>query len=204
MEVMDASLDQLYPKVFASGRSMPEAVLGKIGFSVLSALTYLHTKLSVIHRDVKPSNILLSAAGKVKMCDFGISGYLVNSIAKTKDAGSRPYMAPERITDTEHYDISSDVWSFGISLIEVATGRFPYTNWATPFDQLKQVVFDPAPSLPSGEFSPEFSQFIPLCVQKSPGERANYGQLLLHDFILRHAELEDEMMGSFIREILQL
>merc|ERR1719479_165198 len=107
MEVMEASLDQLYPQVFTSGRSMPEPVLGKIAFSVLSALHYLHTQLSVIHRDVKPSNILLSNTGKVKMCDFGISGYLINSIAKTKDAGSRPYMAPERITDSEHYDISS-------------------------------------------------------------------------------------------------
>jgi len=207
MEVMDASLDQLYPQVFTSGRTMPEPVLGKISFSVLSALHYLHTQLSVIHRDVKPSNILLSNTGKVKMCDFGISGYLVNSIAKTKDAGSRPYMAPERIdptTDADHYDVSSDVWSFGISMIEVATGRFPYTNWKSVFDQLKQVVFDPAPSLPPGDFSPQFSSFISLCAQKLPEERENYVQLLENDFILSHAEVEDEMMGSFIQEILQL
>ena len=204
MEVMEASLDQLYPQVFTRGRSMPEPVLGKIAFSVLSALHYLQTQLSVIHRDVKPSNILLSNTGKVKMCDFGISGYLVNSIAKTKDAGSRPYMAPERIdptTDADHYYVSSDVWSFGISMIEVATGRFPYTNWNSVFDQLKQVVFDPAPSLPPGDFSPEFSEFISLCVQKLPEERENYSQLLQHDFILSHARLEDEMMGSFIQEI---
>ena len=97
MEVMDASLDQLYPQVFTSGRTIPEPVLGKISFSVLSALHYLHTQLSVIHRDVKPSNILLSNTGKVKMCDFGISGYLVDSVAKTMDAGCKPYMAPERI-----------------------------------------------------------------------------------------------------------
>ena len=205
MEVMEASLDQLYPQVFTSGRSMPEPVLGKIAFSVLSALLYLQTELSVIHRDVKPSNILLSNTGKVKMCDFGISGYLVNSIAKTKDAGSRPYMAPERIdTVADHYDVSSDVWSFGISMIEVATGKFPYSSWTTPFEQLKQVVFDPAPSLPPGDFSPEFSEFIPLCVQKLPEARENYVQLLEQDFILLHACLEDEMMGSFIQEILQL
>lgn len=205
MEVMEASLDQLYPQVFTSGRSMPEPVLGKIAFSVLSALHYLQTQLSVIHRDVKPSNILLSNTGKVKMCDFGISGYLVNSIAKTKDAGSRPYMAPERIdTVADHYDVSSDVWSFGISMIEVATGKFPYSSWTTPFEQLKQVVFDPAPSLPQGDFSPEFSEFIPLCVQKLPEERENYVQLLEQDFILLHACLEDEMMVRFIQEILQL
>ena len=60
---------------------------------VISALHYLHTQLQVIHRDVKPSNILISRAGQVKMCDFGISGYLVDSVAKTIDAGCKPYMA---------------------------------------------------------------------------------------------------------------
>ena len=54
---------------------------------------YLHTELKVIHRDVKPSNILINRKGQVKICDFGISGYLVDSIARTKEAGCRPYMA---------------------------------------------------------------------------------------------------------------
>ena len=62
-------------------------------FQVISALDYLHTRLSVIHRDVKPSNILINREGNVKMCDFGISGYLVDSVAKTVDAGCKPYMA---------------------------------------------------------------------------------------------------------------
>ena len=62
-------------------------------FQVISALHYLHTQLSVIHRDVKPSNILINRSGQCKMCDFGISGYLVDSVAKTIDAGCKPYMA---------------------------------------------------------------------------------------------------------------
>ena len=142
MEVMDTSVDKFYAKVFGSDREMPEWVLGKIAFSVVSALHYLHSNLKVIHRDVKPSNILVSTSGKVKMCDFGISGYLVDSVAKTIDAGCKPYMAPERIDPQGNpalYDVRSDVWSFGISMIEVATGKFPYKLWATPFEQLKQV-----------------------------------------------------------------
>jgi len=59
----------------------------------VSALHYLYSKLSVIHRDVKPSNILINRKGEVKICDFGISGYLVDSVAKTIDAGCKPYMA---------------------------------------------------------------------------------------------------------------
>ena len=75
------------------------------------------------------SNILLHERGDIKLCDFGISGQLIDSIARTKDAGCRPYMAPERIDpEFSHkgYDVRSDVWSLGITLMEVATGRFPY------------------------------------------------------------------------------
>ena len=82
MEVMDTSVDKFYALAFKNNRVMPETMLVQIAFSVVSALHYLHTKLKVIHRDVKPSNILVSVSGKVKMCDFGISGYLVDSVAK--------------------------------------------------------------------------------------------------------------------------
>jgi serine/threonine protein kinase len=60
---------------------------------VVKALDYLHQDLKVIHRDVKPSNILINRRGDVKICDFGISGQLVDSIAKTMEAGCKPYMA---------------------------------------------------------------------------------------------------------------
>merc|ERR1719365_515332 len=80
MEVMDTSVDKFYTLAHKHDRSLPEAVLAQIAFSVVSALSYLHSNLKVIHRDVKPSNILISKSGKVKMCDFGISGYLVDSV----------------------------------------------------------------------------------------------------------------------------
>lgn len=111
MEVMDTSLDKFYVKVYKNARKIPEHVLGKynvrkvlrrrfsilfvgkVTFAVVSALHYLYSELKVIHRDVKPSNILINREGQVKMCDFGISGYLVDSVAKTIDAGCKPYMA---------------------------------------------------------------------------------------------------------------
>ncbi|KAF7282527.1 dual specificity mitogen-activated protein kinase kinase lic isoform X1 [Rhynchophorus ferrugineus] len=207
MEVMDTSLDKFYAKVYKNNRTIPENVLGKVAFAVVSALHYLYSQLKVIHRDVKPSNILINREGQIKICDFGISGYLVNSVAKTIDAGCKPYMAPERIDpqgNPSNYDIRSDVWSLGISLIELATGVFPYPKWGTPFEQLKQVVADDPPRLPANhEFSPEFQDFISKCLQKNYTDRWNYSQLLEHEFLVKHRDLNTDI-STFIGEILDL
>ncbi|XP_075973228.1 dual specificity mitogen-activated protein kinase kinase lic isoform X2 [Anticarsia gemmatalis] len=206
MEVMDMSLDKFYTKVYKNNRTIPENILGKIAFSVVSALHYLYSKLRVIHRDVKPSNILINRKGEVKMCDFGISGYLVDSVAKTIDAGCKPYMAPERIDPSGNpgqYDIRSDVWSLGISLIELATGKFPYNTWGTPFEQLKQVVQDEPPRLPPAAFSPQFEELIVQCLQKDYRQRPNYDALLAHPFCLEHGHMETDV-ASFVQEILDL
>ncbi|CAG9824591.1 unnamed protein product [Phaedon cochleariae] len=206
MEVMDTSLDKFYVKAFRHGRRIPEDVLGKIAYAVVSALHYLYSHLKVIHRDVKPSNILINRQGEIKMCDFGISGYLVDSVAKTIDAGCKPYMAPERIDpqgNPSQYDIRSDVWSLGISLIELAIGDFPYPKWGTPFEQLKQVVADDPPRLPAGQFSSEFEDFISRCLQKRYINRPNYSQLLQHSFLVKHKEMNTDIT-SFISEVLDL
>ncbi|XP_043209367.1 dual specificity mitogen-activated protein kinase kinase 6-like [Amphibalanus amphitrite] len=207
MEVMDISLDKFYQKVFAHNETIPEPILARVAYSVVSALHYLHTQLKVIHRDVKPSNTLCDRQGRVKLCDFGISGYLVDSVAKTIDAGCKPYMAPERINPMgdKSYDIRSDVWSLGISMIEIATGKFPYRIWGTPFEQLKQVVADPAPRLPKEgfNFSVHFEEFVSLCLQKDYRERPNYPTLLQHGFIAGASDMP-EGMDTFIARILEL
>lgn len=204
MEVMDTSLDKFYTEVYKSGRTIPEDILGKIAFSVVSALHYLQSNLQVIHRDVKPSNVLINRCGQVKMCDFGISGYLVDSVAKTIDAGCKPYMAPERINPEKNqsgYDIRSDVWSLGITMIELATGKFPYSTWKTPFEQLREVVQDAPPRLPSGKFSVDFEDMISKCLIKEYRQRPNYIQLLDHPFVRLH-ETKDTNVAAFVSEIL--
>lgn len=194
MEVMDASLDKFYKKVYTD-TVIPEDVLTIIASSVVQALHYLQHNLKVIHRDVKPSNILVNRAGYVKICDFGISGYLVDSFANTMDAGCRPYMAPERIDPVtgKRYDIKSDVWSLGITMIELATGRFPYNQWGNPFQQLKEVVKGQPPSLPKDMFTKEFDDFIFRCLQKNLEKRPNYVTLLEHPFITRARTLDIDM-----------
>lgn len=205
MEVMDISLDKFYMKATANAIQIPETVLGKIAYSVISALHYLQTKLSVIHRDVKPSNILVNRQGHVKMCDFGISGYLVDSVAKTIDAGCKPYMAPERIDPSgnpSQYDVRSDVWSFGISMVEISTGKFPYKTWTSPFEQLKQVVMEDAPALPETMgFSDQYQEFIKMALRKKVDERATYSQLLEHGFLQTHCQLNTDI-SSFVGQVI--
>lgn len=131
MEYMDGgSIDKLYSD------GVPEGVLRKITMSTVMGLKSLKDEHNIIHRDVKPTNILVNSIGQVKICDFGVSGNLVASIAKT-NIGCQSYMAPERIASGGiaqvganpgggTYSVQSDIWSLGLSIIECALGQYPY------------------------------------------------------------------------------
>ncbi|KAJ3506362.1 hypothetical protein NLJ89_g6909 [Agrocybe chaxingu] len=123
MEFMDkGSLDGIYKKI----GPIDIDVVGQVALAVLEGLTYLYDVHRIIHRDIKPSNILCNSRGEIKICDFGVSGELINSIADTF-VGTSTYMSPERIQGAQ-YTVKSDVWSLGISLIELALGRFPFSQ----------------------------------------------------------------------------
>ncbi|THU99278.1 Pkinase-domain-containing protein [Dendrothele bispora CBS 962.96] len=126
MEFMElGSFDHIYKSPSSRLKGpIPINIVKRVAESVLRGLVYLHTECGVIHRDIKPSNILLSTSGSIKLCDFGVSGELVNSFANTF-VGTSVYMSPERIQGAE-YSVKSDVWSLGIALIELAHGRFPF------------------------------------------------------------------------------
>ncbi|GLB38662.1 putative serine/Threonine protein kinases, catalytic domain [Lyophyllum shimeji] len=146
MEFMDkGSLDGIYKKI----GPIDIDVVRQVALAVLEGLTYLYDVHRIIHRaplhvmppppvppcianelsqraDIKPSNILCNSRGEIKICDFGVSGELINSIADTF-VGTSTYMSPERIQGAQ-YTVKSDVWSLGISLIELALGRFPFSE----------------------------------------------------------------------------
>lgn len=140
-----------------------EPPLREIARQTLLGLEYLHCEKKIVHRDVKPSNVLVNTDGSVKIGDFGVSSHLANSVAKCDSwVGTVTYMSPERISG-ESYAFDSDVWSLGLSLLECATGRFPYPpedatdkikeDDAKPktlgfWDLLDHIVREPAPSLP--------------------------------------------------------
>uniref|UniRef100_A0A5K3ESQ6 mitogen-activated protein kinase kinase n=2 Tax=Mesocestoides corti TaxID=53468 RepID=A0A5K3ESQ6_MESCO len=210
MELMDSSLDKFYKIVYNERNlAIPEAVLAKITVAIVSALNYLKCELHVIHRDVKPSNVLINKGGDVKLCDFGISGDLVNSLAMTKDVGCKPYMAPERINPdlmSSGYDVRSDVWSLGISLVELATGSFPYPSWRSPFHQLQSVLQSPSPELPPDNkvatpFSPQMREFVNACLQKDLNKRPKYAALMELPWY-KEANKSTIDLGAYFTEIL--
>ncbi|NXJ58694.1 MP2K7 kinase, partial [Spizaetus tyrannus] len=199
MELMGTCAEKLKKRIQGP---IPERILGKMTVAIVKALFYLKEKHGVIHRDVKPSNILLDERGQVKLCDFGISGRLVDSKAKTRSAGCAAYMAPERIDPPDptkpDYDIRADVWSLGISLVELATGQFPYQNCKTDFEVLTKVLQEDPPLLPPAMgFSGDFQAFVRDCLTKDHRKRPKYNKLLEHNFIKRYETLEVDVASWF-------
>uniref|UniRef100_A0A8C9ZPW8 mitogen-activated protein kinase kinase n=1 Tax=Sander lucioperca TaxID=283035 RepID=A0A8C9ZPW8_SANLU len=168
-------------------KRIPEHVLGRIAVAVVKGLTYLWS-LKILHRDVKPSNMLVNTRGQVKLCDFGVSTQLVNSIAKTY-VGTNAYMAPERISG-EQYGIHADVWSVGISFME-------------PLQLLQCIVDEDPPVLPVGQFSEKFVHFITQCMRRQPKERPAPNNLMDHSFIIQFNDGNAEVVSMWVCRCLE-
>ncbi|KAL4766824.1 kinase-like domain-containing protein [Aspergillus nidulans var. acristatus] len=196
MEYMDCgSLDRI-SKDFGPIRV---DVLGKITESILAGLVYLYEAHRIMHRDIKPSNVLVNSRGNIKLCDFGVATETVNSIADTF-VGTSTYMAPERIQGGA-YTVRSDVWSVGLTVMELAVGRFPFDTTdsaagdrasAGPMgilDLLQQIVHEPAPKLPrSDAFPPVLHEFVAKCLLKKSEERPTPLELYEKDAFLAAAK----------------
>ena len=119
---------------------------------VLLGVSFLH-QLGKIHRDIKCANILLNTDGEVKLADFGVAAQLSDSITRRDTIVGTPcWMAPEIIENT--YDFKCDIWSIGISAIEMAVGEPPYVS-STPYDAFMSIHNNPAPELPAQHVDPK-------------------------------------------------
>ncbi|XP_060767104.1 dual specificity mitogen-activated protein kinase kinase 5 isoform X2 [Neoarius graeffei] len=158
-------------------RRVPEHVLGRIAVAVVKGLTYLWS-LKILHRDVKPSNMLVNTRGQVKLCDFGVSTQLVNSIAKTY-VGTNAYMA-------------------------LALGHFPYPQIQKnqgslmPLQLLQCIVDEDPPVFPVGQFSEKFVHFITQCMKKQPKERPAPNNLMDHPFITQYDDGNTEVVSMWV------
>lgn len=193
MEYMGGrSLDALYKSFKERDGRLSEKPLGKIASSVLKGLAYLNEN-KVMHRDIKPQNILLDTLGNVKLCDFGVSGDVVNSLATTF-TGTSFYMAPERIKN-EPYTISCDVWSLGLTVLEGALGEFPFVRESSPDLQISPldlllIIIEFEPTLEDEpeegiKWSKGFKDFIKVCLTKDGRVRPSPRQMLDHPWLLK-------------------
>lgn len=167
----------------SAGFLLPEDCIRAVCASIVLGLEYLHGVANVCHRDIKCGNVLLTHDGHVQLADFGVSAELTNTINKRKTVVGSPYwMAPEVIRES-HYDGRADVWSLGITAIEMAEGAPPHSN-LHPLRAIFVIPTKPAPTLADPDnWSPEMLDFVRCCCQKDPNQRHDSALLSAHPFV---------------------
>nr|AFY97674.1 hpo protein [Macrostomum lignano] len=185
------------------GKTLSEMEIATVLAYTLKGLEYLHQRRK-IHRDIKAGNILLNSQGQAKLADFGVAGQLTDTMAKRNTVIGTPYwMAPEVIQEIG-YNYSADIWSLGITAIEMADGKPPYGD-IHPMRALFMIPTKPPPSFRNpNKWSQEFIDFVSQCLIKNPADRPSSERLLQHEFIKAAAGAPDLVLRDMVREAEEL
>jgi serine/threonine protein kinase len=197
VELMDlGSLADLRAR---SSDGVPPDRLACIAAQIVRGLRYLQSK-HVLHRDVKPENVLHNRAGQVKLTDFGISKDLNSTVAAANTfVGTASYMAPERALGGD-YSFKSDVWSAGIVIYELATGRYPY-NYKAFLDLYECLCEKPEPRLDAAAFPPLLCDFAARCLTRDLSSRPEAGALCGHGYVERQGDSETAALSTWFSDV---
>nr|XP_045003050.1 serine/threonine-protein kinase 36 isoform X2 [Jaculus jaculus] len=189
--VTDYAEGELFQILEDDGK-LPEDQVQAIAAQLVSALYYLHSH-RILHRDMKPQNILLAKGGGIKLCDFGFARAMsTNTMVLTSIKGTPLYMSPE-LVEERPYDHTADLWSVGCILYELAVGTPPF--YTTSIFQLVSLILKDPVRWPS-TISPCFKNFLQGLLTKDPRQRLSWPDLLYHPFIAGHVTIITEPAGS--------
>ncbi|KAI8073262.1 kinase-like domain-containing protein, partial [Gongronella butleri] len=161
----------------------PEPVVACIMKQALLGLVYLHEN-GLIHRDVKAANLLVDACGKIKLADFGVSGQLMQGMSQRHSfVGSPCWLAPEVLLQ-RGYDAKVDLWSLGITCVELMRGRPPFHDARDAYAVFEHILHDPPPLGMMPQVSDQCHDFIRRCLRKRPHKRWTAREALGHPWIL--------------------
>jgi len=189
--VTEYAQGELY-EILEDDKRLPEATVRKIAIQLVKALQYLHAH-RIIHRDMKPQNILIGANGIVKLCDFGFARSMsANTSLLTSIKGTPLYMAPELVREMP-YNHTSDLWSLGVILYELFVGQPPF--FTNSFYTLVHLIVDNAVKYPD-DMSAEFKSFLQGLLHKTPSKRLSWPQLAEHPFVRESEEERRERIEA--------
>ncbi|XP_069958392.1 serine/threonine-protein kinase 3 isoform X1 [Cherax quadricarinatus] len=182
-------------------KTLTEEEIATVIYDTLRGLEYLHLRRK-IHRDIKAGNILLNTQGHAKLADFGVAGQLSDTMAKRNTVIGTPFwMAPEVIQEIG-YDCVADIWSLGITALEMAEGKPPYGD-IHPMRAIFMIPTKPPPSFREpDQWQPEFIDFVSRCLVKNPEERATASELLQHQFI--HGAQPSSILRNMLEEAMEI
>ncbi|KAJ4729228.1 Protein kinase [Melia azedarach] len=185
-----------------------EPVIATLLRETLKALVYLHAH-GHIHRDVKAGNILIDSNGAVKLADFGVSACMFDTGDRQRSrntfVGTPCWMAPEVMQQLHGYDFKADIWSFGITALELAHGHAPFSKYP-PMKVLLMTLQNAPPGLDyerDKRFSKSFKELVAACLVKDPKKRPTSEKLLKHHFF-KHARSYDYLDRTILDDLAPL